>query len=103
MPPTVIICGNDVLEAGALTQAKTLGIKIPGDVSVTGFGDIELASIVSPGLTTVHVPHREMGKRAAKSLIKLIEGQTIETTTELNANLKIRKSLKHTKNRSENI
>jgi LacI family transcriptional regulator len=103
MPPTVIICGNDVLAAGALKQAKTLGIEVPGDVSVTGFDDIDLASIVSPGLTTVHVPHREMGKRAAKGLIKLVESQTIETTTELNANLKIRKSLKHQKNGNENI
>jgi LacI family transcriptional regulator len=102
-PPTVIICGNDVLAAGALKQASMTGIEIPGDVSVTGFDDIDLASIVLPRLTTVHVPHREMGKRSAKSLVKLVEGQTIETTTELNAELKIRKSLIHPKNGNENI
>lgn len=74
--PTVVMCGNDVLAAGALRQAKVLGISVPEEVSVTGFDDIELAEIVTPALTTVHVPHREMGRKAARELIAMVEGKS---------------------------
>ncbi|MEO1747927.1 MAG: LacI family DNA-binding transcriptional regulator [Pseudomonadota bacterium] len=72
--PTVLICGNDVLAIGALKAARELQLRVPDDLSITGFDDIELAQIADPGLTTVHVPHREMGKRAARLLIKMVEG-----------------------------
>ena len=62
--PTAIICGNDVLAAGALTAIRALGLSVPGDVSVTGFDDIDLAHAVDPELTTVHVPAYEMGNKA---------------------------------------
>lgn len=75
-PPTAILCGNDVLAVGALRQAQKMGLDVPGDVSITGFDDIELARIVSPALTTVHVPHREMGHKAALQLIEMVENQT---------------------------
>ncbi|WP_170427203.1 LacI family DNA-binding transcriptional regulator [Ruegeria arenilitoris] len=75
-PPTAILCGNDVLAVGALRQAQEMGLDVPGDVSITGFDDIELARIVSPALTTVHVPHREMGRKAAQQLIEMVENQT---------------------------
>ncbi|MEP2718863.1 LacI family DNA-binding transcriptional regulator [Pseudophaeobacter sp.] len=69
---TAVICGNDVLAAGALQEARRLGIAIPEQISVTGFDDIELAAVVSPALTTVHVPHREMGRQAAHALIAMV-------------------------------
>lgn len=69
--PTAVLCGNDVLAAGALMKAKEMGLSVPGDVSVTGFDDIDIASIVSPPLTTVHVPHRKMGRTAAQMLIDM--------------------------------
>ena len=71
-PPTVVMCGNDVLAVGALIKAKQMGMRIPQDISITGFDDIELATVTDPRLTTVHVPHREMGKRAAISLVENI-------------------------------
>ncbi|OED48305.1 LacI family transcriptional regulator [Rhodobacteraceae bacterium (ex Bugula neritina AB1)] len=74
--PTVVMCGNDVLAAGALREAGRLGINVPEQVSVTGFDDIELAEIVSPALTTVHVPHREMGRKAAIELMAMVEGSS---------------------------
>ncbi|NVK13380.1 MAG: LacI family DNA-binding transcriptional regulator [Rhodobacteraceae bacterium] len=74
--PTVVMCGNDVLAAGALREAGRLGISVPEQVSVTGFDDIELAEIVSPALTTVHVPHREMGRKAARELTAMVEGKS---------------------------
>jgi len=71
--PTALICGNDVLAVGALKAARELSLRVPDDLSITGFDDIELAQIADPALTTVHVPHREMGRRAAKLLINMVE------------------------------
>jgi LacI family transcriptional regulator len=73
--PTAVMCGNDVLAVGAIGAAQELGLSVPRDVSVTGFDDIEIARIVSPALTTVHVPHREMGKQAAQMIAALLKGQ----------------------------
>jgi len=81
--PTVIMCGNDVLATGALHGAKKMGLRVPDDISITGFDDIELASIADPGLTTVHVPHREMGKRAAQMLIDMVNGIPPSESVEL--------------------
>lgn len=72
--PTVVMCGNDVLAVGALLRARRMGLGVPGEVSITGFDDIELASVVEPRLTTVHVPHREMGRRAAELLLARVAG-----------------------------
>lgn len=67
--PTLVMCGNDVLAAGAVQAARDMGLDVPGDISITGFDDIELATVISPALTTVHVPHRKMGRLAAKVLL----------------------------------
>ena len=71
--PTAVICGNDVLAAGAVARAKERGLAVPHDISIVGFDDIELASVVEPQLTTVHVPHRRMGIAAAKCLLEMKE------------------------------
>lgn len=72
--PTAVMCGNDVLAVGALRAASALKLKIPGDVSITGFDDIELASVAPVPLTTVHVPHRRMGQFAAQALMAALNG-----------------------------
>jgi LacI family transcriptional regulator len=72
--PTAVLCGNDVLAAGALKAARRLGLSVPRDVSITGFDNIDLAEAVHPGLTTVHVPHRRMGAAAARALLALRDG-----------------------------
>ena len=92
-PPTVILCGNDVLAVGALRRAHRLGIVVPDDVSITGFDDIELARVVTPELTTVHVPHREMGKKAAEMLIDMVEGRDLVPVPALAAKIELRGSL----------
>lgn len=74
--PTVVMCGNDVLAVGALRAAMALGLKIPQDISITGFDDIELATVAPVPLTTVHVPHRRMGQFAAEALIDVLNGKT---------------------------
>lgn len=69
--PTAIVCGNDVLAAGALMELRARGLRAPEDVSVVGFDDIDLATAVTPALTTVHVPHRRMGATAAELLLDM--------------------------------
>jgi LacI family transcriptional regulator len=72
---TAVICGNDVLAAGALVAARQRGIDVPTHVSIVGFDNIDLAAVIEPGLTTVHVPHRRMGAEAARALIRLRNGE----------------------------
>lgn len=73
-PPTALICGNDVLAAGAALAMRRNGLKIPGDMSITGFDDIDLAILLDPPLTTVHVPHRRMGQSAAELILRIRNG-----------------------------
>ena len=91
--PTVVIGGNDVLAVGALRKAKEMGFRIPDDLSVTGFDDIELAQVVDPTLTTVHIPHRRMGTRAARILVSLINGEKFEKIEKLEATIQFRGTL----------
>lgn len=91
--PTLVFCGNDVLAVGALIRAREMGMAVPDDISITGFDDIDLARITVPGLTTVHVPHREMGHRAAQALIELVETGTSCEVVKLATTIRWRGSL----------
>lgn len=91
--PTVVMCGNDVLATGALKMAGEMALDVPDDISITGFDDIELATVVRPALTTVHVPHREMGLRAATLLLRLASGESVIERVELSTRLVERESL----------
>lgn len=93
-PVSLVICGNDVLAVGALQAAKQAGLDVPGDVSITGFDDIELATVISPALTTVHVPHRQMGQMAGDALYSLVRGDATEPVQiELETHIVERESL----------
>jgi len=84
--PTAVICGTDVLAAGAIVKARQLGIAIPAQISITGFDDISIAAVASPALTTVRVPQLAMGEAAATLLLKLLKNETpdsIELQTEI--------------------
>jgi len=71
-----------------------MGLDVPDDVSIVGFDDIELASVVTPAISTVHVPHGEMGKIAAETLLTLIEAPDTPIQIELKTHLVDRGSLK---------
>jgi LacI family transcriptional regulator len=72
-PPTALICGNDVIAFGALDAAKSLGLDVPGDVSVLGFDDVPMAAWEVFQLTTVRQPLSEMARTAARLLVERIE------------------------------
>ncbi len=91
--PTAVLCINDVLAAGAIQRAQQMGIRVPDDVSITGFDDIEIASLVTPKLTTVHVPHAHMGSLAATALVDMIENKTTVKPVALDSAIQMRGSL----------
>ena len=68
-PPSAIFCANDLMAVGAYEALKERGLAIPGDVAVMGYDDQEIAVQLSPPLSTVLLPHREMGRWAADYLI----------------------------------
>jgi LacI family transcriptional regulator len=74
--PTVVICANDVLAAGAMVRARDIGLSVPGDISFIGFDDIGLASVLTPPLATVRVPQLAMGREAARVLLGLLSSDT---------------------------
>jgi LacI family transcriptional regulator len=72
--PTALFCFTDRMAMGAYDALRQLGLAIPGDVAVVGFDNIELiAAHLYPPLTTVALPHYEMGQWAVQHLIQLIE------------------------------
>ncbi|MEM9428287.1 MAG: LacI family DNA-binding transcriptional regulator [Pseudomonadota bacterium] len=91
--PSAIICGNDVLAAGVYIAARDLGLRIPDDISVTGFDDIDLATVLDPPLTTVHVPHRRMGQAAAEVLLRLADAPAHVESIALETEIRERGSL----------
>jgi len=72
-PPTAVFCFNDRMAMGAYRAVRERGLSVPGDVSVVGFDDQELiAAALSPGLTTVALPHYGMGEWAVETLLALV-------------------------------
>lgn len=90
--PTALICGNDQMAIGALAYCRRAGLRVPEDVSVVGFDDLPLASLLTPSLTTVRQPARELGMEAVKLLLGLVEGAAPSTPSPSPVSLKIRES-----------
>lgn len=76
--PSALFVGNDLMAMGAMCALQSHGLRVPDDVSVIGYDDIELAAFTSPPLTTIHQPKAELGQLAANTLIDRIENPGIE-------------------------
>ena len=76
--PTAVMCANDMLAIGAMEALKERGLAVPGDVSVMGFDDVDLASEVIPNLSTMNIPKQTMGRLAVERLMEIIRGERIE-------------------------
>jgi LacI family transcriptional regulator len=68
--PTAVFCANDLVAVGALKACAAAGVRVPAELSLVGCDDVELARLVTPELTTVRVPARELGARAARLLVQ---------------------------------
>jgi DNA-binding LacI/PurR family transcriptional regulator len=71
--PTALLAMSDAMAIGAMSAARELGLRIPDDLSVVGFDDIDLAAHVDPPLTTVHQPIRQKGADAVRLLLAEVE------------------------------
>ena len=67
--PTAIICVNDVMAVGALRELRERGLRVPHDISVTGFDNVKLSEFCYPALTTVHIPRERIGQIMCERLI----------------------------------
>lgn len=74
--PQAIFAANDMTALGIYEAARNMKIRIPEDIVVGGFDDIYLGHMVSPQLTTVHVPAAELGVKALQQLLKIIRGES---------------------------
>jgi LacI family transcriptional regulator, galactose operon repressor len=92
-PPTAVVAFNDKMAIGALQAAHERGLRVPEQLSVIGFDDLDLSRLVVPRLTTVHQPLEEMARIGVDLLMRLIGGQEIDTLhLELATRLVIRDS-----------
>lgn len=93
IPFTAVACANDLMAIGVLRELKKRGIKVPEEISVTGYDDSYVAELVSPKLTTVSQPVYQMGCAAAEMIIRKIEEEGLpEKTIVFEPRLVIRES-----------
>jgi LacI family transcriptional regulator len=91
--PTALACFNDKVASGALAAAAGLGLRVPEDLSIAGFDDIDLAQATRPMLTTVRQPLAEMGRIAVSLLARLLDRHRVDALhVELSTELVVRDS-----------
>jgi Transcriptional regulators len=93
-PPDAIVAANDLIAIGVLDSARARGLAVPGQLAVTGYDDIDAAALVSPELTTVLNPAREIGRACARLLLERLDGEVSEVsrTVALSHSLIVRQS-----------
>lgn len=91
---TAIFAQNDLMAIGAINALQARGYRVPDDISVIGFDDIQLSSYFSPTLTTVQVPFFEMGRRAMEVLVKMLNGKRADVTTYMQVKIKERSTVR---------
>lgn len=72
--PRVIVCSSDPPAEGAVTEAQARGLRVPQDIAVMGFGDLELASGMRPSLSSVRIDPAHIGLAAAEAILGKLEG-----------------------------
>jgi LacI family transcriptional regulator len=87
-PPTAVFAATDGTAAGVIEAARLRGLRVPQDLSVVGFDDTPIARLLSPPLTTIRQPLREMGQLALQTALRLAAGEKpdshhVELATEL--------------------
>lgn len=90
---TAVIAYNDLMALGIIDRLRQRGISVPDDISVIGFDDVPVASLVSPALTTVQIPLAGLGRRGVDLLVERLEGAVdVTTRSEVPVELIIRNS-----------
>jgi LacI family transcriptional regulator len=89
---TAIVAGSDMMAFGALRALYEHGLRVPEELSVTGFDDIDLSQYIVPPLTTVRLDREEIGRGAVRRLIAMIEGTQEAVPLVVPTQLIVRKS-----------
>lgn len=74
--PRAVLCANDMIALGAIDVAKERGLRVPEDVAIMGYDDIDAATIVTPRLTTIHTDAKRLGTVAGELLLERMSGAT---------------------------
>lgn len=93
--PTAVIATNDLMAVGALQAAREAGIGVPEDLSVVGFDDLPIASMIFPALSTIHLPLREVAAHAFVSLLQAMRSDEMFRCPCVYPRLVIRQSTTH--------
>jgi DNA-binding LacI/PurR family transcriptional regulator len=90
--PTAVFCANDLSALGVLEAAKQSGYRVPQDLSIIGFDDIDEAALASPPLTTIRLSPRQVGNVAAETLLERLQGRKDPKRILIEGSLIIRQS-----------
>src|SRR5580692_3807928 len=91
--PTAVVCFNDKVAVGVMELAAGRGLRVPDDLSIAGFDDIDVSRASTPRLTTVRQPLQEMGRTAVTMLMRQLDGHAHEALSmELETRLVVRES-----------
>jgi LacI family transcriptional regulator len=87
---TAVFCGSDILAVGAMKECRQRGLRVPEDLSIVGFDNLEVAEYLSPALTTIAIPAETMGARAADFLLAPPAERQLHARVELETQLIVR-------------
>jgi DNA-binding LacI/PurR family transcriptional regulator len=90
--PTALVCVNDITAVGAMRELRERGLRVPDDISVTGFDNIRLSEFCYPALTTVHIPRERIGQIVCECLLPQGEGAHSEREIVIDPEFMVRDS-----------
>ncbi len=90
--PTAIVCGNDILALGALAECHARGLKVPDEISIVSFDNLEISVHSNPPLTTIDVPAEDMGRAAAGYILGSLSGKSLSIHNPVKVELILRQS-----------
>jgi LacI family transcriptional regulator, gluconate utilization system Gnt-I transcriptional repressor len=73
-----IFCSSDLLAIGVMMEAQARGLRIPGDIAIMGFGDVQFAAEITPAISSVRINSEEIGRLAARYLMDRAEGRVVD-------------------------
>lgn len=88
----VAVCVSDLVAFGAIMECRRMGLSVPHDIAIAGFGDYEIASVSEPGITTVNVDSYGIGTQAAGQMIAMLENRGHSATIATNYHVLLRGS-----------
>ncbi len=91
-PPTAIFCAGDILALGAIGASKDLGLDVPDDIAIMGYGEIPFAALAAPSLSTIRLPADQLGYEAIRTLRHAIDQGTAQPPVAVETTLIPRRS-----------